>query len=205
MTKSRTELMVDRLREMQAASPEIEASAVVSVDGLIMASALPAEVEEDRVSAMSAAMLSLGERIASELPVNDAPEFAKSVPDIHLTEGLRSYQLDLDEYIDDPDRAFCAETVQWYLVGEDPNYVQISGENSTSTVLDLKIIDADFNGNHKLQLYLVDSQGAAAKHHLPAWWKAGRSRYLATFKPGYDPGAIDPGPLPAMILSQYVA
>jgi predicted regulator of Ras-like GTPase activity (Roadblock/LC7/MglB family) len=32
-----------------------------------MASSLPADVEEDRVSAMSAAMLSLGERIASEL------------------------------------------------------------------------------------------------------------------------------------------
>jgi predicted regulator of Ras-like GTPase activity (Roadblock/LC7/MglB family) len=59
--------MVNRLRDMQAASPDIEASAVVSVDGLIMASALPAEVEEDRVSAMSAAMLSLGERIAGEL------------------------------------------------------------------------------------------------------------------------------------------
>ena len=67
MTRSRKDLMVDRLREMQAASPDINASAVVSVDGLIMASALPAEVEEDRVSAMSAAMLSLGERIASEL------------------------------------------------------------------------------------------------------------------------------------------
>jgi len=67
VTRSRTELMVARLREMQAASPDIEASAVVSVDGLIMASALPADVEEDRVSAMSAAMLSLGERIASEL------------------------------------------------------------------------------------------------------------------------------------------
>lgn len=67
MAASRTELMVNRLREMQAASPEIEASAVVSVDGLIMASALPVEVEEDRVSAMSAAMLSLGERIAGEL------------------------------------------------------------------------------------------------------------------------------------------
>jgi predicted regulator of Ras-like GTPase activity (Roadblock/LC7/MglB family) len=39
----------------------------VSVDGLTMASALPANVEEDRVSAMSAAMLSLGERIATEL------------------------------------------------------------------------------------------------------------------------------------------
>jgi len=52
---------------MQAASPDIEASAVVSVDGLIIASALPNEVEEDRVSAMSAAMLSLGERISTEL------------------------------------------------------------------------------------------------------------------------------------------
>ncbi len=67
MTRSRKDLMVDRLREMQMSAPDIEASAVVSVDGLIMASALPAEVEEDRVSAMSAAMLSLGERIAGEL------------------------------------------------------------------------------------------------------------------------------------------
>lgn len=67
MTRSRTELMVNRLRDMQAASPDIEASAVVSVDGLIMASALPGDVEEDRVSAMSAAMLSLGDRIAGEL------------------------------------------------------------------------------------------------------------------------------------------
>jgi len=67
MSKSRSDLMVERLRSMQNAAPDIEASAVVSVDGLIMASALPKEVEEDRVSAMSAAMLSLGERISSEL------------------------------------------------------------------------------------------------------------------------------------------
>ncbi len=67
MTKSRTQLMVDRLRQLQASSPDIEASAIVSVDGLTIASALPQGVEEDRVSAMSAAMLSLGERIASEL------------------------------------------------------------------------------------------------------------------------------------------
>jgi len=67
MAKSRTQLMVDRLRGLQASTPDIEASAVVSVDGLIIASALPATVEEDRVSAMSAAMLSLGERIAGEL------------------------------------------------------------------------------------------------------------------------------------------
>jgi predicted regulator of Ras-like GTPase activity (Roadblock/LC7/MglB family) len=60
-------MMVERLRDLQASSPHIEASAIVSVDGLSIASALPQEVEEDRVSAMSAAMLSLGERIASEL------------------------------------------------------------------------------------------------------------------------------------------
>ena len=65
--RSRTELMVDRLRDLQAGTPDIEASAVVSVDGLTMASSLPSGVDEDRISAMSAAMLSLGDRIAGEL------------------------------------------------------------------------------------------------------------------------------------------
>jgi hypothetical protein len=59
--------MVDRLRDLQASSPDVEGSAIVSVDGLSIASALHQYIEEDRVSAMSAAMLSLGERIASEL------------------------------------------------------------------------------------------------------------------------------------------
>jgi predicted regulator of Ras-like GTPase activity (Roadblock/LC7/MglB family) len=67
MAKSRTEQMTDRLRDLQTSSTDVEASALVSVDGLIMASALPPDVEEDRVSAMSAAMLSLGDRIAAEL------------------------------------------------------------------------------------------------------------------------------------------
>ena len=65
--RSRTEMMVDRLRDLQSGTPDIEASAIVSVDGLIMASSLPSGVDEDRISAMSAAMLSLGDRIASEL------------------------------------------------------------------------------------------------------------------------------------------
>ena len=67
MTKSRTERLADRLQELQMSSVDVEASALVSVDGLIIASALPAGIEEDRVSAMSAAMLSLGDRIAVEL------------------------------------------------------------------------------------------------------------------------------------------
>ena len=48
-------------------SAEVEAAAVVSADGLPMASALPPHVEEDRLAAMSAALLTLGERAASEL------------------------------------------------------------------------------------------------------------------------------------------
>lgn len=67
MAQSRTEQMVARLKDLQISTPDVEASALVSVDGLIIASALPPDVEEDRVSAMSAAMLSLGERIAGEL------------------------------------------------------------------------------------------------------------------------------------------
>ncbi len=67
MSKSRTEQLVERLRDLQASSGDVEAAAIVSVDGLSMASSLPANIEEDRVSAMSAAMLSLGERISSEL------------------------------------------------------------------------------------------------------------------------------------------
>jgi hypothetical protein len=52
---------------LQVSSPAVEAAAVVSVDGLSMASSLPGGIEEDRVAAMSAAKLSLGERIATEL------------------------------------------------------------------------------------------------------------------------------------------
>ena len=64
---SRTERLVRRLQELQMNTPDVEATAVVSVDGLAMASFPSAGAEEDRVSAMYAAMLSLGERIASEL------------------------------------------------------------------------------------------------------------------------------------------
>ena len=64
---AQVEQMLVRLRQLQNAIPDIEASAVVSMDGLIIASALPHGVEPDRVSAMSAALLSLGERISLEL------------------------------------------------------------------------------------------------------------------------------------------
>lgn len=67
MEKTRSQKLVDALRDLQISSPDIEGSAIVSVDGLSIATALRQDIEEDRVSAMSAAMLSLGERIAVEL------------------------------------------------------------------------------------------------------------------------------------------
>lgn len=67
MTKSRTEQLLERLRELLSSTGDIEGAVVVSVDGLAIASALQAGVEEDRISAMSAVMLSLGERISGEL------------------------------------------------------------------------------------------------------------------------------------------
>lgn len=64
---SRTEKMQDVLRGLRAASPEIVGSALVSIDGFIIASVLPSEIEEELVSGMAAAMLGVGERISSEL------------------------------------------------------------------------------------------------------------------------------------------
>jgi predicted regulator of Ras-like GTPase activity (Roadblock/LC7/MglB family) len=55
------------LTRLLGQAPEIEAAAIVSFDGLPMASALPAGMDEDRVAAMSAALLSLGERAAQGL------------------------------------------------------------------------------------------------------------------------------------------
>jgi uncharacterized protein len=55
------------LREFVTSSTDIEAAAVVSFDGLPMASALPDSMQDDRVAAMSAALLSLGERASQGL------------------------------------------------------------------------------------------------------------------------------------------
>ena len=64
---SRTEKMQDVLRSLRGASPDIIGAAVVSIDGFIIASVLPAEIDEELVSGMAAAMLGVGERISAEL------------------------------------------------------------------------------------------------------------------------------------------
>lgn len=67
MTHENIELLVERLKTLNNASYGLEASMIVSADGLMIASALPDGMEESRISAMSAAMLSLSESITREL------------------------------------------------------------------------------------------------------------------------------------------
>lgn len=66
-TMSRSEALNRILRNLQSESPDLEASALISEDGLMIASALPQHIEEVRVAGMSATLLSLGQRAAREL------------------------------------------------------------------------------------------------------------------------------------------
>ena len=55
------------LGEFERNVPHVEATAVVSTDGLVIASRLPDQVEEDRIGAMGAAILSISSRSGDEL------------------------------------------------------------------------------------------------------------------------------------------
>ncbi len=67
MPIARTETISERLEGLRQATPGVEAAAVVRIEGLMIAAALPDEFREEKVAAMTAAMLALGERIAAEL------------------------------------------------------------------------------------------------------------------------------------------
>lgn len=71
------------LSTLNGSSADIEASAVISKDGLMMASLMPQGLDPDRVGAMSAALLSLGERTLSELERGDLDQV--------LVKGGRGY------------------------------------------------------------------------------------------------------------------
>ncbi len=64
---TRSERLADILNNLRSSSPDVVGAAVISIDGFVMASVLPSERDEDILSAMSAAMLGIGERIAHEL------------------------------------------------------------------------------------------------------------------------------------------
>ena len=62
-----TDSLDDILKKLLAAIPEVKAAAIVSAEGLPIASALPQGVDETRIAAMTAALLSLAERSVIEM------------------------------------------------------------------------------------------------------------------------------------------
>ena len=55
------------VQDFVSSATDVQGAAIVTSDGLPLTSNLPASVDEERASAMSAAMLALGERVGSEL------------------------------------------------------------------------------------------------------------------------------------------
>ena len=68
---SRAEQMNKTIRSLSTTTPDVEAAAVVDNEGLMMASSLMQDIEDENVAAMSAAMLGISERLTSELGRGD--------------------------------------------------------------------------------------------------------------------------------------
>ena len=64
---TRTERITEVLRGIRVSSPDVIGAAVVSIEGFIIASVAPAEIDEELVGGMAAALLGVGERISGEL------------------------------------------------------------------------------------------------------------------------------------------
>lgn len=73
------------LQEFVTSVSNVQGASIISPDGLALVSSLPAGMEEERVSAMSAAMLALGERIGREL--------ARGQIERILVEGEKGYAI----------------------------------------------------------------------------------------------------------------
>ncbi|MEM9924149.1 MAG: roadblock/LC7 domain-containing protein [Cyanobacteria bacterium P01_D01_bin.50] len=76
-------MLQDELQNFVSAASDVQGAALVSPDGLALASVLPGGMDEERTAAMSASMLSLGERIGREL--------ARGSIDRIVVEGEKGY------------------------------------------------------------------------------------------------------------------
>jgi len=76
-------MLQDELQNFVSGSAEVQGAILASPDGLALASVLPVGMDEERTAAMSASMLSLGERIGREL--------ARGSVDRIVVEGEKGY------------------------------------------------------------------------------------------------------------------
>lgn len=68
---SRTEQIAKLVKNLTNTTPDLEGAALIDNDGLMIASAMGSDVDEDSMAAMGAALLGLGERIVAELDRGD--------------------------------------------------------------------------------------------------------------------------------------
>jgi predicted regulator of Ras-like GTPase activity (Roadblock/LC7/MglB family) len=64
---NRLEQINEILGFMRSGTPDVEGCALVSEDGLMIASAFPAQYDEGRIAGMTSTLLSLGSRTSEEL------------------------------------------------------------------------------------------------------------------------------------------
>lgn len=80
-----TEKLGLTLQNFVTSTSDVQGAAVVTPDGLPLAACLPGSMDDERVAAMSAAILSLGERIGAEL--------ARGSIDRIYVEGSQGYSI----------------------------------------------------------------------------------------------------------------
>ena len=78
-------MLTEMVQKFVTATPDIQGAALVTPDGLSLSAVLPGDMDEERTAAMSAAMLSLGERIGQEL--------ARGIVERIVVEGEKGYSV----------------------------------------------------------------------------------------------------------------
>jgi predicted regulator of Ras-like GTPase activity (Roadblock/LC7/MglB family) len=63
--------VADQLRGLRTSTPEIIGAVVINMDGFVVSSVIPSEVDEEMIGGMAAALLGVGERIGHDLMRSD--------------------------------------------------------------------------------------------------------------------------------------
>ena len=64
---SRGNKITDALRVLRTGTPEVVGAVVVNMEGFVVASLLPSDVDEELIAGMAASLLGVGERISADL------------------------------------------------------------------------------------------------------------------------------------------
>ena len=80
MVTNMSENITDVLKSLSGSIPEFMGGAVISIDGMIIASIIPRKIDEDLIGGMASSMLGVGERISAELMNSEMQQLYVSSP-----------------------------------------------------------------------------------------------------------------------------